>query len=136
MKSQINIFAKRAADRIWSKHLNDWFGGCAKKIPLIKINLALIGKGEMAELNQRYRKHPGPTTVLSFIWQTQPFIYAEIYLCLAEIKNRCPQDKNIKDEMKFIFIHALAHSLGYDHVDNRAEKAMNKRCEELLSLIK
>lgn len=86
----------------------------------IEVNLILVSRAKIQELNHIYRKKDKPTDVLSFpIDITNPkqlqtkgqkLILGDIYICPQMVE---------KGETQNTFIHGLMHLVGYDHERNQ-----------------
>ena len=91
----------------------------------IEISLILLTPRQIKKLNYEYRRKNNPTDVLSFpidIIKTEDIkkfkkddriILGDVYVCPAFIKSRVK--KEFVKELQFIFIHGVAHLLGYNH---------------------
>jgi len=110
----------------------------------------VISTGErVQELNRDYRGQDEPTDVLAFSARDEadglpPFIPPpDGVLHLGEVIISYPQaliqaeehGHPIKKELSILLIHGLLHLLGYDHEESEAERKMQAREKELLSLI-
>lgn len=100
-----------------------------------KVEVSLLNKKEMAELNETYKKKEGPTNVLSF---SEPeeipemvgnFNYlGEIYLCPEVIKER-------EEDVIYLSVHGLLHLFGYTHKNKSDTIKMEKKEKEIMKKI-
>ena len=89
------------------------------------VSLCFVGARESAELNQRYRKQPRPTNVLTFPCETPLALpgqaaaaaIGDIVVC-AELATEEARDqgKPVAHHWAHLVIHGCLHLLGYDHV--------------------
>ena len=101
------------------------------------VAVRLIGDGEMARLNERYRKKKGPTDVLSFpvaVDSKRPGTLAKQVRrargkFLGDIaiapkvarRNAKLLGRGLAEELKVLILHGVLHLLGYDHETDRGE---------------
>lgn len=116
------------------------------QVSAARVSVALVGDRRIAELNERYLKHPGPTDVLSFDLRDAPTdgrqsmpveavdgeVVISVETALREAERR---GHSVLDEVSLYAIHGVLHLLGYD--DGVAEDALRMRHMEdvLLELI-
>ena len=107
--------------------------------------LLLSGKGEIKNLNRKFRKKNKATDVLSFPFYTKKELHKkminekEIYLGdiiinLNEIKDKKIL-KNFKIEFNNLWIHGLVHLFGHDHKREKDFLAMKKIEKKYSSII-
>jgi len=111
------------------------FVGRAEGRRIGTVDLAVVGADEMAELNEQYLRHAGPTDVLCFDLSegeegplnAQVVVCGEVAAAEARRHGLTPQQ-----ELMLYVIHGLLHLTGHD--DRRAGEArgMRARQEELL----
>lgn len=79
------------------------------------ITIHLVDQDKIAELNEKYLNHQGPTDVLSFPLEAIPDVDAsplgDIFICPEEAESR-------GEPLLFLVLHSLLHLWGYDHVTN------------------
>jgi len=101
------------------------------------VAVRLIGDGEMARLNERYRRKKGPTDVLSFPVDedsAKPGTLAQQVRkaggrFLGDIaispkvarRNAKALGRRLPEELKVLILHGVLHLLGYDHETDRGE---------------
>ena len=100
------------------------------------VDLAVVGAGEMAELNRRYLRHAGPTDVLCFdLSEGDPgALVAQIVVCgdVAAAQAR-RHGLTPQQELMLYVIHGLLHLTGHDDRTARQARAIQARQEELLA---
>ena len=117
------------------------------------ISLAFVNKGEIKNLNKKYRRKNKPTDVLSFLLDEKKCL-GEIIICPEIVKENVPiatRQSRILDgkavgtkkyksdferEMMKVFIHGILHLCGYNHEKSKkeAQKMENKQNTYLLNI--
>jgi len=101
------------------------------------VAVRLIGDGEMARLNEKYRKKKGPTDVLSFpaaedsgkpgtlrqqVRRARGKFLGDIAIApRVARRNAKLLGRGLPEELKVLILHGLLHLLGYDHETDRGE---------------
>lgn len=120
-----------------------------------EINVMVTGDDGIRAINSAYRKIDKATDVLSFpMFQLKPGVPPDGEMYLDPETGLCPlgdmaisleravaQAKEFghstRREIGYLTIHSMLHLLGYDHLDEGAQKAfMRKREEEIAMTIK
>ena len=101
------------------------------------VAVCLIGDGEMARLNETYRKKKGPTDVLSFPAEEESGKPGALRQRVRRARGKCLGDiaisprvarrnakalgRRLPEELKVLILHGVLHLLGYDHETDRGE---------------
>jgi probable rRNA maturation factor len=101
------------------------------------VAVRLIGDGEMARLNETYRKKKGPTDVLSFpaeedsgkpgtlrqqVRKARGKFLGDIAISpKVARRNAKALGRRLPEELKVLILHGVLHLLGYDHETDRGE---------------
>lgn len=100
-----------------------------------QVEVSLLDKDEMSELNETYKGKEGPTNVLSFSDPDEmpeienDFNYlGEIYLCPEVIDER-------EEDIIYLSVHGLLHLLGYTHKNKSDTIKMEKKEKEIMKQI-
>jgi len=111
--------------------------------PDAQLSVLVVSDDQIAELNETYLNHTGPTNVISFPMQEGPF--AEItpgllgdVVISADTANREAVDAGMDMIERFnqLLIHGILHLVGYDHVNSEKEAAvMERKSNELIEII-
>jgi len=104
-----------------------------------EIELLIVTKDEMREINKEQRAIDKSTDVLSFPYENMPMVpLGSIIISSWHIENMANEFNHTnKDETALLFIHGLLHILGYDHeVDNGEMRGKEKELIELFNLPK
>lgn len=110
----------------------------AEGAPDALVSVALVTDSTIAQLNQDFLGHEGPTDVISFELSGGPGVAlaADIYLGAAQAERQAAEwQVPVREEMLRLAIHGTLHVLGWDHPEGkgRADSPMYRRQEELLA---
>lgn len=103
--------------------------------PQAELCLKLVDEPTMAEYNERWLGHEGPTDVLSFPMDElrpgseddpdQEGMLGDLLLCPQFAAAQAPTySRTVDDEMHLLTIHGMLHLLGYDHAELSHEREM------------
>jgi len=108
-----------------------------------ELSVLLVDDERIAQLNETYLQHLGPTNVISFSMREgehgdiHPELLGDIVIsmdtCATEArKGGMPMEQRFYE----LLIHGILHLFGYDHVDSIDEEArMEAKSAELMTLI-
>ncbi len=99
------------------------------RMPSAEVNIRIVDKTEMTELNSTYRHKNKPTNVLSFPFDMPEEckddlpILGDIVICAEVIaEEAAAQEKTLEAHWAHMVVHGTLHLLGYDHeIDTEAE---------------
>lgn len=100
-----------------------------------QITLRIVGHAEGRELNRSYRGKAKDyaTNVLTFDYQREPFLAADIVLCAPVIsREAAEQGKTLDAHWAHLIIHGMLHAQGYDHETNEPDALEMEALEVLL----
>lgn len=106
-----------------------------------ELSVSLISEDEIAQLNEEYRDHKGPTDVLSFPlddpWQASKddeiVEIGDIMIAPTVAAAQAPQYGNtFEEEMSLLLVHGCLHLLGYDHIDDEEAEVMESHERDIL----
>lgn len=105
--------------------------------------MVLVDDTRIAQLNETYLGHEGPTNVISFPMREGAFsdLTPELLGDVVISMDTCAREAHYAEmdtELRFyqLLIHGILHLFGYDHTQSAAEeKIMEDKSRELLSLI-
>lgn len=136
-------------DKAWSRLIRKTVTHAGKlhKLPAAtEVNVVIVDKQYMQELNHYYRGVDKPTDVLSFaITETrdeEPFYDApeedhmlgDIVICLdVAIAQAAEYNHPVERELAFLTVHGMLHLLGYDHEDENERVLMRSFEERILN---
>ncbi|MCX6780148.1 MAG: rRNA maturation RNase YbeY [Candidatus Magasanikbacteria bacterium] len=129
IKIELNLKVKNFL--LSESNLQKLVNALSKKEKKIKgiVEVNVIGDGEMAKLNFKFRGKKYPTDVLSFVWGSDGFIpspyLGQIYICPAQIKRQSKEmGISEKEESARMFVHGLLHLAGHEHSEVKEAKKM------------
>ena len=103
--------------------------------PKAELHVALVDDAAMAELNERYRDHAGPTDVLSFDLAEPGADRLEGQLVVSvETAQREAQGRahSVEAEVLLYCVHGTLHLLGYDDASAQEARRMHRMEDRLL----
>nr|WP_138858275.1 rRNA maturation RNase YbeY [Inhella inkyongensis] len=108
----------------WIRHALDTEG---------EITVRIVGAEEARELNRSFRGKDYATNVLTFDYDDDPVVLADLVLC-AEVVEREAQEqgKSLEAHYAHLLVHGTLHAQGWDHEEEREAEAMEARESALL----
>ena len=108
----------------WIRHALDTEG---------EITVRIVGLEEARELNRSFRGKDYATNVLTFDYDDDPVVLADLVLC-AEVVEReaLEQGKTLEAHYAHLLVHGTLHAQGWDHEEEREAEAMEARESALL----
>jgi probable rRNA maturation factor len=108
-----------------------------------ELSIVIVDDPHMAEMNQRYLQHSGPTNVISFAMREGDFgdINPQVIGDVVISADTCAREAvqaGISTQERFdqLLIHGILHLFGYDHVHSEVEaRAMEAKSDELMELV-
>lgn len=124
-----------------------------------ELSLLFVDSNSIAELNSRFLGREGPTDVLAFPIDEEPFeggrfpdsggpgpgwspadstdmplLLGDVVVCpRVAAANARERDSKLEDEIALLVVHGILHLRGYDHEEDDAAEAMEARERDLLS---
>ena len=113
-----------------------------------ELSLSFVGQAAIADLNERYLGHEGPTDVLSFPLEdgppapsqgadparTPPVLLGDVVVCPEVAYRNAPDHTGTyEDELALLVVHGVLHVLGMDHEEPDEADAMEAREQVLLA---
>lgn len=138
------------AEALWCSHLGAWLAQLRPELPAplraagYSLGLELTGDATIAELNEAWRQHSGPTDVLAFAAQEEAppapagaepdwLELGDIVISLDTARRQAEAaGHGLGEELLFLASHGLLHLLGWDHPDDDSLEAMLARQTALL----
>ena len=111
--------------------------------PDAQLSILIVDDDRMAELNQTYLNHSGPTNVIAFPMQQGEFagltpdLLGDVVIS-ADTACREADRAGMDATERFdqLLVHGILHLVGYDHVHSEsAAAAMERKSAELMALI-
>ena len=88
-----------------------------------EITVRIVGTEEGQSLNREYRKKDYATNVLTFDYQQEPTVMADLVICAPVIEREAKeQNKSLEEHYAHMLVHGTLHAQGWDH-ETSAEDA-------------
>ena len=101
-----------------------------------EITVRIVDEAEGRELNRSYRGQDHATNVLTFDYQREPVVVADLVLCAPVVEREATeQRKPIEAHYAHLLVHGALHAQGFDHERAADAKKMEAREVELLAAL-
>ena len=113
----------------WLRHALDTDG---------EITVRIVDAEEGQALNRDYRQKDYATNVLTFDYETDPAVMADLVLCAPVVaKEAAEQGKTLQQHYAHLLVHGALHAQGWDHETSEADaQAMEAREVEILDALR
>ena len=97
------------------------------------ITVRVVGQAEGLALNRDYRGQDHATNVLTFDYEREPNIVADLVLCAPVIESEAQAlGIHIADHYAHLLVHGTLHAQGFDHLKARDARRMESRESNIL----
>lgn len=107
-----------------------------REAPSAELSITLLDDDAMAEMNQRWLGHAGPTDVISFpLYESGEPVVGDVYIGYDQVVRQAREHGlPIREELARVAVHGALHVLGHDHPEGgrRLRSAMWQLQEEIL----
>jgi probable rRNA maturation factor len=101
-----------------------------------QITVRIVDEAEGRTLNREFRRKDYPTNVLTFDYEREPAVVADLVLCAPVVAREArEQAKTLQAHYAHLLIHGTLHALGFDHERAADAKVMEAREAELLAAL-
>jgi probable rRNA maturation factor len=98
------------------------------------ITVRVVDEDEGRALNAGFRQRDYATNVLTFDYQREPQVVADIVLCAPVVEREAKaQGLRLEDHYAHLVIHGALHALGHDHIQARQARRMEALETQLLA---
>jgi probable rRNA maturation factor len=98
-----------------------------------EITVRIVGADEGRELNREYRQKDYATNVLTFDYQHEPLVIADLILCAPVIEAEAQaQGLELVAHYAHLLVHGTLHAQGFDHETAKQAREMEPRESALL----
>jgi probable rRNA maturation factor len=98
------------------------------------ITVRVVDEDEGRALNAGFRQRDYATNVLTFDYQREPQVVADIVLCAPVVEREAmAQGLRLEDHYAHLLIHGALHALGHDHIQARQARRMEALETQLLT---
>ena len=81
-----------------------------------EITVRIVDAEEGRKLNREYRKKDYATNVLTFDYQQEPSVMADLVLCAPVVESEAQeQNKSLEEHYAHLLVHGTLHAQGWDH---------------------
>ena len=81
-----------------------------------EITVRIVDAEEGRKLNREYRKKDYATNVLTFDYQQEPSVMADLVLCAPVVEREAQeQNKSLEEHYAHLLVHGTLHAQGWDH---------------------
>ncbi len=94
----------------------------------VQIALRIVDEIEGRALNASYRNKDYATNVLTFVYDDETPLYADVVICAPVVAREAKeQGKKLIEHYAHLTLHAALHLQGYDHEKKREAEVMEER---------
>lgn len=87
-----------------------------------EITVRIVGEEEGRALNLSYRKKDYATNVLTFDYEQEPVVVADLVLCAPVVAREAKeQGKTLAAHYAHLLVHGTLHAQGWDHETSEAD---------------
>ena len=98
-----------------------------------EITVRIVGADEGRELNREYRQKDYATNVLTFDYQHEPVVMADLILCAPVIEAEArEQGLALEAHYAHLLVHGTLHAQGFDHETAKQAREMEPRESALM----
>jgi len=98
-----------------------------------QITVRIVGAAEGRVLNRDYRGKDYATNVLTFDYEQEPVVVADLVLCAPVVADEAQaQGLTLQAHYAHLLVHGALHAQGYDHEAEDEAVVMESRESELL----
>ena len=81
-----------------------------------EITVRIVGADEGQRLNREFRHKDYATNVLTFDYQQEPTVLADLVLCAPVVEREArEQGKTLEEHYAHLLVHGTLHAQGWDH---------------------
>ncbi|RZT95039.1 rRNA maturation RNase YbeY [Rivibacter subsaxonicus] len=98
-----------------------------------QITVRIVDVDEGRALNRDYRAKDYATNVLTFDYEHEPVVVADLVLCAPVVEREAAeQGRSLEAHYAHLLVHGTLHAQGYDHEAEDEAAAMEARESELM----
>jgi probable rRNA maturation factor len=98
-----------------------------------EITVRIVGADEGQALNHSYRHKNYATNVLTFDYEREPVVMADLVLCAPVVEREAKeQGKTLEEHYAHLLVHGTLHAQGYEHETNEKDALEMEALEVLL----
>ena len=130
---QLSLHFADAAHRDWlPRHRVQRWMRAALEAPA-QIAVRVVGEDEGRGLNRDWRGQDHATNVLTFDYERQPLVMADLVLCAPVVAREAQAEgKPLEAHYAHLLVHGVLHAQGWDHLRAADARRMEARESALL----
>lgn len=98
-----------------------------------EISVRIVGEAEGRSLNAQYRRKDYATNVLTFDYEREPVVMADLVLCGPVVEREArEQGKTLQAHYAHLLVHGTLHAQGWDHETGERDALEMEALEVLL----
>jgi probable rRNA maturation factor len=98
-----------------------------------EITVRVVGADEGRTLNRDYRQKDYATNVLTFDYEAEPVVVADLILCAPVVEREARDEgRSLEAHYAHLLVHGTLHAQGHDHEIEAEAQAMEARETEVL----
>ncbi|MBN9204518.1 rRNA maturation RNase YbeY [Methylibium petroleiphilum] len=98
-----------------------------------EITVRIVGADEGRALNRDYRQKDYATNVLTFDYEAEPVVVADLILCAPVVEREARDEgRSLEAHYAHLLVHGTLHAQGHDHEIEVEAQAMEARETEVL----
>jgi probable rRNA maturation factor len=98
-----------------------------------EITVRIVGADEGRTLNRDYRGKDYATNVLTFDYEREPVVMADLVLCAPVVAQEAREQRiALADHYAHLLVHGALHAQGHEHEDDDEAAAMEARESAIL----
>jgi len=87
-----------------------------------ELSVRIVDAKEGQDLNRTFRHKDYATNVLTFDYESEPVVMADLVLCAPVVEREAKaQSKSLKDHYAHLLVHGALHAQGWDHENSEAQ---------------
>ncbi len=98
-----------------------------------QVTVRIVGEDEGRALNKDFRGKDYATNVLTFDYEHEPVVMADLVLCAPVVEREAKEQRvSIEAHYAHLLVHGALHAQGYDHEEDDEAEAMEARETEVM----
>jgi probable rRNA maturation factor len=99
-----------------------------------ELTVRIVDEEEGRSLNASFRQKDYATNVLTFDYQVEPVVLADLILCAPVVEREAQeQGKDLLAHYAHLLVHGALHAEGYDHLDDEEAQEMESLEKEVMA---
>jgi probable rRNA maturation factor len=101
-----------------------------------QLTVRIVGRDEGRALNREFRAKDDATNVLTFVYEIEPVVVADLILCAPVVEREArEQGIEIAAHYAHLLVHGALHAQGHDHERDDEAQAMEAKESAVLAAL-